>query len=91
MLITAPDILGFVSSLTRDNPHFEDASLPILPGESIMSGPDRARALLNMREQIVDLHPEKEVGHIEPVAPDHHASDKRQRLAGKVYRDRLYD
>lgn len=91
LFITAPDILGFVSSLTRDNPYFSDGSLPVLQGGSIMSGPDRARAMRHIRVQIIDVRPEAEVGHVTLVPTDYHGSDKGQRLAGRVHRDRLYD
>lgn len=47
----APDIFGYVSSLTRDNPH-----LTVANGGSTLSGIDRARALKNVKIQITDVH-----------------------------------
>lgn len=46
----APDIFGFVSSLTRDNPHF-----PVPPGGSTLDGLDRTRALRDMKVRIGDI------------------------------------
>lgn len=46
----APDIFGYVSSMTRDNPHM------MLPqGGSTMSGPQRARALRNVKVKVADV------------------------------------
>lgn len=91
LFITAPDILGYVSTMTRDNIHFQASDLPPLRGGSIMSGSDRARAMHDVRVQIVDLHPEKDVGHVTVVPVDGHEPGNGRRLAGKVYRDRMYD
>jgi hypothetical protein len=46
----APDIFGFVSSLTRDNPHFQ---LPA--GGSTLSGIDRARRMKHVKVKIGDI------------------------------------
>ncbi|KAK5080394.1 hypothetical protein LTR05_008643 [Lithohypha guttulata] len=46
----APDIFGYVSSLTRDNPH-----VPVPPGGSTMSGIERARHLQDYKLKIVDV------------------------------------
>lgn len=54
----SPDILGFVSSMTRDNPNFEH-----IPGSDRMNGLERARAMRNVQVQIVDVAPWGE-GHI---------------------------
>jgi hypothetical protein len=57
----APDIFGFVSSLTRENPHF---ALETGDG-SHLSGLDRARLLGNVKVKIGDVAGEKEaVGRI---------------------------
>jgi hypothetical protein len=55
----APDIFGYVSSMTRDNPHMK---LP--DGGSTMSGSERARALRNVRVKVADLNGGQGVGHI---------------------------
>lgn len=47
----APDIFGFVSSLTRDNPH-----LGLPPTGSSLSGLERARLLRDVKIRIGDLH-----------------------------------
>lgn len=64
----APDIFGFVSSLTRDNPHF-----PIPPGGSTLDGIERTRALRSMKVRIGDVNGHQgEIGRIGfiPVRPD---------------------
>lgn len=48
----SPDILGFVSSMTRDNPNFEQ-----IPHGDQLDGLERARVLRHMKVQIVDAKP----------------------------------
>ena len=55
----APDIFGYVSSLTRDNPHL---NLP--EGGSTMSGLERARALKKVKVRIADVADENGVGKV---------------------------
>lgn len=55
----APDILGFASSLTRDNPYF-----PIQPSGSALGGLERTRLLKDVRVQIADVVPANNVGYI---------------------------
>jgi hypothetical protein len=62
----APDIFGYVSSMTRDNPHM---GLP--DGGSTMSGSDRARALKHVRVKIAHLNGDSGVGHIGLAATRH--------------------
>jgi hypothetical protein len=52
-----PDILGYVSTMTRDNPYFED---PV--GGDAMDGLERARVLKHV--QIVDVKPWDKRGYI---------------------------
>jgi hypothetical protein len=59
----APDIFGYVSSMTRDNPHMH---LP--DGGSTMSGVERAKALRNVKVMVADLNGGNGVGHIGLVA-----------------------
>ncbi|CAH0002394.1 unnamed protein product [Clonostachys byssicola] len=58
-LVKGPDILGYASSMTRDNPYI---NLP--EGGSSLDGPDRARLLKGTRIQLADVRPEKEIGYI---------------------------
>lgn len=55
----APDIFGYVSSLTRDNPH---VNLP--DSGSTLSGLERARMLKNVRVKIADVAGEDGVGRV---------------------------
>ncbi|KAI8723826.1 hypothetical protein NCS52_00239400 [Fusarium sp. LHS14.1] len=61
--IRGPDVLGFTSSLTRDNPY-----VPLAPGGSSLDGPDRARKLRDLRLQLADVRPESETGYIAVLA-----------------------
>jgi hypothetical protein len=65
MQTVAPDIFGYVSSMTRDNPHMR---LP--DGGSTMSGSERARALKNVRVKVADLNGGQGVGRIGLAAED---------------------
>lgn len=53
----APDIFGFVSSLTRDNPHF-----PVPVGGSTLDGISRTRAFRNVKVKLGDIGADAE-GH----------------------------
>ncbi|KAK5946706.1 hypothetical protein PMZ80_000849 [Knufia obscura] len=55
----SPDILGFVSSMTRDNPNFEQ-----IPGGGKLDGLQRARVLRHVRVQIADVQPWDQDGHV---------------------------
>lgn len=45
-----PDVFGYISSMTRDNPH-----IPVPVGGSTMSGIERARAMKNVRVKIGEV------------------------------------
>ncbi|KAL4879215.1 hypothetical protein BJY04DRAFT_220333 [Aspergillus karnatakaensis] len=55
----APDILGYVSSSTRDNEY-----TPLPRHGCTLSGADRARLLRDLKVQILDVDGEKGMGHI---------------------------
>lgn len=59
--ISGPDLLGFASSLMRDNPHFPES---VSSCGSALGGADRARVCRNMRVQIADVRPLEETGYI---------------------------
>jgi hypothetical protein len=64
-----PDVFGYVSSMTRDNPY-----LHLPDGGSTLSGLDRARALKHVKVKIADLRSDSAVGRIGlTVAGDPHA------------------
>ncbi|KAF4961849.1 hypothetical protein FSARC_10035 [Fusarium sarcochroum] len=58
-LIRGPDILGFASSLTRENTYMNLSS-----GGSALDGPARARALKNLRVHLADIYPGGDTGYI---------------------------
>jgi hypothetical protein len=58
-LCTVPDILGCVSTMTRENPFI---SLP--EGGNTLDGLERARLLSDMRLQIADVKRDSDVGHL---------------------------
>lgn len=62
-IIVAPDILGFVSSLTRDNPHVHLPS-----GGSALSGEDRAKMLRDLPVQLADVEEHRDFGRIALVS-----------------------
>ncbi|KIY03227.1 uncharacterized protein Z520_01694 [Fonsecaea multimorphosa CBS 102226] len=64
----APDIFGYVSSLTRDNPHID---LP--DGGTTLGGLERARLLRNVKVRIADVSRDGQVGHVGLVAETRHA------------------
>lgn len=55
----APDILGYVSTMTRDNVHTAVPS-----GGNTLDGIERARYLSDMRVQLADARPADDIGHI---------------------------
>lgn len=59
--IAGPDLLGFASSLTRDNPYFPPSSQA---AGSAVGGAERARAWRDMRVQMADVLPAEERGYI---------------------------
>lgn len=59
--ISGPDLLGFASSLMRDNPYFPESANSC---GSALGGADRARICRDMRVQIADVQPSEERGYI---------------------------
>lgn len=57
--IRGPDVLGFVSSFTRDNPH-----TPLPSGGSALSGAERSRLLRGLRVQLGDVRATEDDGYI---------------------------
>lgn len=55
----APDLLGFVSSMTRDNPYIHLPS-----GGSNLSGSERAKLLRDLPVQILDVDGQNDTGYI---------------------------
>lgn len=72
----APDILGFVSSCTRDNPFAS------VDQASHLDGLERTRDLTEMYVTIGDVHGEQEIGHIAFAA---------KAKAQQLHKGRLYD
>ncbi|KAK2787597.1 hypothetical protein FQN53_005047 [Emmonsiellopsis sp. PD_33] len=70
-LTLAPDILGYVSSYTRDNPH-----TPV-PGGTFQDGLARSRLLKDVRVMLGDVRSAEQVGHISFVAQGEHAAISR--------------
>lgn len=70
----APDILGYVSSFTRDNPYLGAS------GASHLDGLERARALQALMVTIGDVNVGSEIGHITLTASENVQRLKKQRL-----------
>jgi hypothetical protein len=77
----APDILNYISSLTRDNPHID---APV--GGSGLGGAERARLLKNMRVQLGDAEPQSKTGYV--VFRSTNGSDDVRE--GRLRSDRMY-
>ncbi|KAH7128259.1 hypothetical protein B0J11DRAFT_578491 [Dendryphion nanum] len=79
-VVRAPDVLGYVSTLTRDNPYVK------APSEaSAFGGPHRCRELRDLRVQLADVRPEDSVGYIalRSLARDEKGGSKLDR--GRLY------
>ncbi|KAL3291036.1 hypothetical protein RB213_009490 [Colletotrichum asianum] len=91
-LIRGPDILGFASSLTRDN-NFVPVS-----GGSFQDGARRARSLRNMRVRLADVQPRESHGNIAfsavPSAPspgeDNDGDKEENQNLGQLRKTRMY-
>ncbi|KAF4955468.1 hypothetical protein FSARC_11835 [Fusarium sarcochroum] len=59
LFIRGPDILGFASSLTRENPFVD-----VLPGGTTIDGSERARLLGHLKVQLSDIRPDEGAGYI---------------------------
>jgi hypothetical protein len=62
---TGPDILGYVSSMTRDSPYVR---LP--PGGSTLDGMERARLLKGVEVQLRDVQEKQETGRLAFASPE---------------------
>ncbi|KAJ3531751.1 hypothetical protein NM208_g8741 [Fusarium decemcellulare] len=87
IFIRGPDVLGFASSMTRDNPY-----VPLPPGGSHMDGADRAKVLGDLRLQLADVRPEDETGYVAVKAvPSGDGSDEQEQAVWKpLDKKRLY-
>jgi hypothetical protein len=82
-LNTVPDILGYVSTITRDNPYVE------LPANaSVVDGPERTRLLRDLRIQLTDVQPGADVGHLAVCSVAQGGPDM---VLTKADRDRRYE
>ncbi|PVF95155.1 hypothetical protein CPB86DRAFT_875902 [Serendipita vermifera] len=57
--VISPDIYGYVSSMTRDNPYF-----PLPPNGCTLEGTERAVLLRDVVVRIEDVAPTKQIGHL---------------------------
>ncbi|RSL73044.1 hypothetical protein CEP53_000815 [Fusarium sp. AF-6] len=80
LIIRAPDFLTNVAGLTRDSPYINVPS-----GGSTLDGEERSRLLRNRRLRIVDVHPERDVGHIAFADDMGQMATKRFGIADRVY------
>ncbi|KAF2994783.1 hypothetical protein E8E13_000190 [Curvularia kusanoi] len=81
-LNTVPDILGYVSTLTRDNPYVE---LPT--NASVLGGPERTRLLRNLRIQLTDVQPYADIGRlaVRSVKQDEPAAMLKHTMPGRRF------
>ena len=76
----APNILGFVSSLTRDNPYMAHV---VPAGGSALDGAERARALGEVRVRLTDSKPGSGVGKVVFMGVDG-SGGRQMTAAGKL-------
>jgi len=80
--VSGPDILGYVSSLTRDSPYVE-----VPEGGGFMDSTDLARCLKDLKVQIRDVRPDDEVGYLAFSTCTHlDNEDARVKVIGRVYK-----
>ena len=77
----APDSLGYISTMTKDNEH---ANVP--GGGNTLSGLERARYLAEVKVQLADVTPTDEVGHVAFRTVE----DAAEVQAGRLSKSRLY-
>ncbi|WAO95511.1 Hypothetical protein NCS54_01313700 [Fusarium falciforme] len=80
LIIRAPDFLTNVAGLTRDSPYI---NVPL--GGSTLDGKEMSRLLRNRQLKIVDVHPEKDVGHIAFADDIGQMATKRFGMVDRVY------
>ncbi|KAI8653852.1 hypothetical protein NCS56_01340400 [Fusarium sp. Ph1] len=80
LIIRASDFLTNVAGLTRDSPYIN-----IPPGGSTLDGEERSRLLRNRRLKIIDVHPERDVGHIAFAGDIDQMATKRFGTVDRVY------
>jgi hypothetical protein len=78
---TVPDIFSHVSSLTRDNPHFDTSA-----GGSVLDGADRARLLRKTRVQLGDIDADSDTGYVAFRSVENNEDCQK----GRVRRERMY-
>jgi hypothetical protein len=76
-----PDVLGYVSSLTRDNPHMGGAEW----SGSSMDGLARAKELRGVRIRLEDAREKDEVGHIVVAALSGRGETSKRLRKGRLY------
>ena len=78
---TAPDILGYISTMTRDNKYTK-----VPNGGNALDGLDRARHLAQMRVQLADVSSDQPYGHMVFKS----VKSKEECEKGRLRRRRLY-
>lgn len=93
--IRGPDVLGFASSMTRDNPY-----VPLPPGGSHLNGTDRSRRLRDVRLELTDVRPEDENGYValrtvpavvQVNSEEGDEDDNKPTISASLNRKRLYE
>ncbi|KAF2144246.1 uncharacterized protein K452DRAFT_223729, partial [Aplosporella prunicola CBS 121167] len=74
----APDILGYASSMMRDNPHAN-----VFVGGSYLDGLEKTRLLQNVKVMIADVEVDSEVGHVALATQE--GRDPQRLQKGRMY------
>ncbi|PVG03890.1 hypothetical protein CPB86DRAFT_810426 [Serendipita vermifera] len=82
--VISPDIYGYVSSMTRDNPYF-----PLPPTGCALDGTQRAVLLRDVVVRFEDVAPNKRIGHLALTMVENKASTQ-QSLDCRLRRTKMY-
>ena len=78
---TAPDVLGYISTMTTDNQHTK-----VPPGGNTLDGLERARYLYSMKVQLADVKKNQVNGHLAFRS----VNDDAEFAEGKLSKEKLY-
>lgn len=78
---TAPDILGYISTMTMENPHIN-----VPNGGNTLDGMERTRCLQKVKVQLADVHWDQVEGHLAFRSVDNEIDFRK----GKLSKNKLY-
>jgi hypothetical protein len=82
--VIGPDVYGYVSSMTRDNPHF-----PMPPNGCTLGGIDRAVLMKDVVVRFEDVAPDNKIGHLAFTMAGYKKPNE-QPIDSRLRRTRMY-